>query len=104
MSSAEGRRRWWAVLPTGLAGLACAACWLGPALIGAGMLAGGGVISAVLGWLPGLAGALVAVAAVAVLLTARTRRGHGAGCEGGSGCGCGTEAMGTTRATSAGSA
>ena len=104
MSSAEGRRRWWAVLPTGLAGLACAACCVVPALIGAGMLAGGGVISAVLGWLPGLTGALVAVAAAAVFLPARARRGHGTGCEGGSGCGCGTETMATTRATSAGSA
>ena len=49
MSTGSGRRvRWWRVLPAGLAGL----------------LARGGVIGAVLGWLPGIAVALVAVAAV----------------------------------------
>ena len=65
MSTGSGRRvRWWRVLPAGLAGVACAACCIVPGLIAAGLLARGGVIGAVLGWLPGIAVALVAVAAV----------------------------------------
>jgi mercuric ion transport protein len=87
---AAERVRWWRVLPAGLAGLACAACCAVPVLITAGLLAGGGVVGAMLGWLPGAAVALVVVAVVAFLLPAR--RKHLGGCAGGTGCSsCATE-------------
>jgi len=82
--------QWWRVLPVGLAVLACAACCSVPVLITAGLLAGGGVVGAILGWLPGTAVALVVVVVVVFLLPAR--RKHAGGCTGGTGCSCATEA------------
>jgi mercuric ion transport protein len=73
------------VLPVGPAGVACAACCILPGLIAAGQLAGGGVIGAVLGWLPEVAIALVAVAAVVFLLKVRARCAHACGRAAGSG-------------------
>jgi hypothetical protein len=86
------RVRWWRVLPAGLVGLSCAACCALPVLIAAGLLAGGSTVGAVLGWLPGAAVALVAVAVVVFLLPAR--RNHVYGCAAGRGCDCTAESRG----------
>jgi hypothetical protein len=59
-------------------------------LVTTGLVAGGGVFSAVLGWLPGLAVALAVVAALVILLPrwVRARRRQGSGCDEEAGCGC----------------
>jgi hypothetical protein len=59
-----------------------------PGLIAAGLLAGGRVLGAVLGWLPGIAVALVAVAAVVFLVPVRAQRAHDCGSAAGSACAC----------------
>lgn len=76
------------LLPSGLigmAGAACAGCCALPLLLAAGVLSGAGW--AALGrWLPGLAVVLTAAAGVA-WWWARSRPRHG--CTGGAGCACG---------------
>jgi hypothetical protein len=69
------RRR---LLPTGLTGLAalaCAACCAVPLLVAAGVVAGGGGVAAVTGFLPGVAAALVVLAGLAWAWAARPRSG-----------------------------
>jgi mercuric ion transport protein len=78
-----------AVLPsglTGLAGLACAACCAIPVLLAAGVLSGAGWAAAG-AWMPGIAVALIALAAGAWWVSRRRHRG---GCVGGTTCGCAT--------------
>ena len=73
----------------GLAGVACVACCAVPLLVTAELIAGGGQLSASLGWLPGLAAALAGLAALVILLPrwVRVRRAKGSGCGGEAGCG-----------------
>ncbi|MFJ3658349.1 hypothetical protein ACIPPR_34220 [Streptomyces nigra] len=75
----------------GLAGLACLACCLLPALITAGVVGAGA--SPFVGWLPGIALALAALAAVAWWLS--QRRNSGCSCTpataSGEECGCGPQ-------------
>lgn len=52
----------------GLAGVACVACCAVPLLVAAGFVTGGGILSAALGWLPGVAVALPVLAALVVVL------------------------------------
>ncbi|MFE4578394.1 hypothetical protein [Streptomyces chartreusis] len=61
--------------PTGLLGLACAACCLLPVLITAGAVGGTGV-SIAAGWLPALAAALATLAGTTWWLTRRRRSCH----------------------------
>lgn len=82
------RTAWWTVL-AGLAGVACAACCAAPLLVAGGLLAGGGMVGALLKWLPA-AVALAAVPAVAYLLP--IRRNHVRACAGGTICTCTTDA------------
>jgi mercuric ion transport protein len=79
-----------AVLPsglTGMAGLACAACCAIPVLLAAGVLSGAGWAAAG-AWMPGIAVALIALAAGAWWWVSRRR--HGGGCDGGTSCDCAT--------------
>jgi mercuric ion transport protein len=69
---------------TGLAAVACAACCALPLLLAAGVLAGAGWSVAV-GWMPGIAVALAALAGAAWWWTGRSR--HRDGCAGGN-CAC----------------
>ncbi|GIF07334.1 hypothetical protein [Actinoplanes siamensis] len=71
---------------TGLAGAACAACCLMPALVAAGVLSGTGWAAAA-AWLPGIAIGLTTLAAAAWWWTSRRR--HRTGCAGGT-CACST--------------
>lgn len=78
---------------TGLAGIACAACCAVPLLLGAGVFGGAGWAAAGR-VLPGIAVALVVLAAAAWRWGSRRRHVHG--CAGGCNCGCGTAADLTT--------
>jgi hypothetical protein len=71
---------------TGLAGAACAACCLIPALLAAGMLSGAGWAAAG-AWMPGVAIVLAGLAVSAWWWTSRRR--HRTSCAGGT-CACGT--------------
>ncbi|MBK3623275.1 hypothetical protein JHN59_00085 [Streptomyces sp. MBT49] len=79
-----------------LAGLACLACCLLPALITAGVVGAGAF--AVVGWLPAVALALAALAGAAWWF-GRRRTPCGCGASGQGGCGCETTA-GPLRITS----
>lgn len=71
-----------------LAGLACAACCLLPALIAAGVVGTGA--SAIVGWLPALAVALTVLAGATSWRARRAAGSCGSSACGRGGCGCQT--------------
>lgn len=89
------RSRWRRVLPTGLAGLACAVCCTVPILIATGVISGGAIAAAIDGWLDAGAAVMIVAAGLLVAVPVWRRRRTGragdspcGGCGAATGCAC----------------